>query len=98
RIVYPWIGCGTCPACLAEEDNLCERQASIGVARHGGFGEKVTVPHPRYLVDPGDIDPALAATFACSGITVYAAIAKLMPLSPDTPIVLVGAGGLGLQA
>ncbi len=98
RIVYPWIGCGTCPACLAEEDNLCEKQASIGVARHGGFGDQVTVPHPRYLVDPQGIDPALAATFACSGITVYSAIAKLMPLDPDAPVALVGAGGLGLQA
>lgn len=98
RIVYPWIGCGTCAACLAEEDNFCEAQASIGVVRHGGFAEKVTVPHSRYLVDPGTIDPALAATFACSGITVYSAAAKLMPLAPDAPVALVGAGGLGLQA
>lgn len=98
RIVYPWIGCGTCEACQAEEDNLCERQSSIGVVRHGGFGEEVTVPHPRYLVDLGGIDPALAATFACSGITVYSAIAKLGPLAPDKPVALVGAGGLGLQA
>ena len=23
RIVFPWLGCGTCDKCLAEEDNMC---------------------------------------------------------------------------
>jgi len=58
----------------------------------------VVAPHPRHLVDPGTLDPALAATYACSGITVYSAIRKVMPLPPDEPVVLVGAGGLGLSA
>jgi propanol-preferring alcohol dehydrogenase len=33
-----------------------------------------------------------------SGITVFSAIKKAMPLTPTQPIVLVGAGGLGLNA
>jgi len=51
------------------------------------------VPHARYLVDYGDIDPAVAATYACSGITVYAAIKKIMPLNPDDAAVLIGPAG-----
>lgn len=98
RIVYPWLGCGTCERCLAGEDNLCAAPSSIGIMRHGGYAERVVVPHPRYLVDPGDVDPAWAATFACSGITVLSAIRKLMPLSPRSPVLLIGAGGLGLAA
>lgn len=98
RVVYPWLGCGHCAACLAEQDNMCLAQRSIGVVRHGGFGSHVIVPHPRYLVDPGHVDPGLAATYACSGITAYSAIAKIMPLEPDTPVVLIGAGGVGLLA
>jgi alcohol dehydrogenase/propanol-preferring alcohol dehydrogenase len=58
----------------------------------------VVAPHPRHLVDPGTLDPAVAATYACSGITVYSAINKVMPLAPTEPIVLVGAGGLGMNA
>ena len=27
RIVFPWLGCGTCETCLAEEDNMCVRAA-----------------------------------------------------------------------
>jgi alcohol dehydrogenase/propanol-preferring alcohol dehydrogenase len=99
RIVYPWLGCGACPACLGNEDNMCVRAArSLGVYQNGGYGTHVVAPHPRHLVDPGDVDPALAATYACSGITVYSAIRKCLPLPPDEAIVLIGAGGLGLNA
>ena len=98
RIVFPWVGCGECERCLAEEDNLCAKGAAIGVRQSGGFGSHVVVPHPRHLVDPGDIDPAVAATYACSGLTVYSAIQKILPLPADKPVVLIGAGGLGLSA
>jgi alcohol dehydrogenase/propanol-preferring alcohol dehydrogenase len=98
RIVYPWIGCGHCDRCRDGDDNLCTEQHSLGVIRHGGFASHVVAPHPRYLVDPGTVDPAVAATYACSGITVYGAVRKALPMPPDYPIVLIGAGGLGLSA
>jgi alcohol dehydrogenase/propanol-preferring alcohol dehydrogenase len=98
RIVFPWVGCGTCARCRAEEDNMCANGRSLGVFQNGGYATHILVPEPRHLVDPGTLDHALAATYACSGITVYSAINKLMPMDPDDPIVLVGAGGLGLQA
>ncbi|MGI4880770.1 MAG: zinc-binding dehydrogenase, partial [Janthinobacterium lividum] len=75
----------------------CERSRAIGVRASGGFGDLVTVPHARYLFDLGDLDPALAATYACSGLTVYSAVTKLLPCPPDEPVVLIGAGGLGLS-
>lgn len=99
RIVYPWLGCGSCEDCLAGEDNMCAVSSrALGFAQPGGFAEQVVVPHPRYLVDPGTLPPALAATYACSGLTVLAALRKLLPLPPDAPVVVIGAGGLGLQA
>ncbi len=99
RIVYPWLGCGKCEKCLAEEDNMCTvTPRSLGVYANGGYGTHVIAPHPRHLVDPGNLDPALAATYACSGITVYSAIKKAMPMPPDEAVVVVGAGGLGLNA
>lgn len=99
RVVYPWIGCGHCPACLAEHDNLCTGGArSLGVMQNGGFASHVLVRDARYLVDPGGVDPALAATYACSGITAHGAVQKIMPLDGDDPVVLIGAGGLGLTA
>ena len=98
RVVYPWIGCGRCERCRAEEDNLCSQQRSLGVSVNGGFGRLVKVPHPRYLLAFDGIDPALAATYACSGLTAYSAVRKVMPLGTDQAVVLIGAGGLGLAA
>lgn len=98
RLVYPWIGCGHCTRCRAEEDNYCTGQRSLGVSVNGGFGRLVKVPHSRYLIPFDGIDPALAATYACSGLTAYAAIQKAMPMEPDETIALIGAGGLGLAA
>jgi len=99
RIVFPWLGCGTCETCLNEDDNMCAvANRSLGVYQNGGYGSHVVAPHPRHLVDLGTLDPAVAATYACSGITVFSAIKKAMPLSPTQAIVLVGAGGLGLNA
>lgn len=98
RIVFPWLGCGECEVCRAGQDNLCNKPCALGVLQDGGYGNEVKVPHTRFLVDFGDVDPAFAATLACSGITVYSAIRKLMPLPPDEPVVLFGAGGLGLAA
>lgn len=98
RIVYPWIGCGVCARCRAGDDNLCLAQRILGVMENGGFGSRVKVPHPRYLIDHSGLDPSLAATYACSGITVYSAIRKIQPIGPDEPVLLMGAGGLGLAA
>jgi len=98
RIVFPWVGCGKCAACLAEDDNMCLQGKSLGVFQNGGYATHVVAPHPRHLVDYGSLNPAVAATYACSGITVYSAINKVMPMDPGEPIVVVGAGGLGLNA
>ena len=98
RIVYPWLGCSDCRQCAQEEDNMCAAQVSLGVVQNGGFAEYVLVRDPKYLVDPGDLDPAVACTFGCSGITTLNAVSKVMPMDPEEPVVLVGAGGLGLAS
>ena len=98
RVIYPWLGCGECYYCDNGLDNWCRTPKGIGVVRNGGFGSHVVVPHGRYLADPGNVDPALAATYACSGLTIYSSLKKFMPIDPDAPILLIGAGGLGLMA
>jgi alcohol dehydrogenase, propanol-preferring len=98
RVVFPWVGCGTCEACQRDEENMCVTGRALGVFQNGGYATHVLATHVKHLVDIEGVDPALAATYACSGITVYSAINKLLPMNPKTPIVLVGAGGLGLQA
>ncbi|KAM0187502.1 hypothetical protein ACHAPI_011137 [Fusarium lateritium] len=98
QIVYPWLGCGSCTRCGQERDNLCAQQRGLGTLRNGGFAEYVIVPHPKYLADLGNLDPHVACIFGCSGITALSSVNKIMPLPPDEPVLLVGAGGLGLSA
>src|ERR1700684_4279016 len=55
------------------------------------------VPHPKYLIDLKGLDPVTAAPYACSGVTTYSALKKVESAF-NTPIVIFGAGGLGLMA
>jgi alcohol dehydrogenase, propanol-preferring len=98
RLVFPWIGCGACIRCGQGMDNFCTASRCIGLQRPGGYADHLLVPHPRYLIDAGGIDPAWAATLSCSGLSTYAAVSKLKPIPADEWVVVIGAGGLGLSA
>jgi len=97
RLVHPWLGCGECAVCRRGDEQLCRTPFSIGVFRSGGYADHLLVPHPRYLFDIGGIAPEKAAPLACSGITTYGALKKVGPLLQEEPVVIIGAGGLGLM-
>jgi D-arabinose 1-dehydrogenase-like Zn-dependent alcohol dehydrogenase len=98
RLVYPWIGCGACAVCRRGDEQLCLKPQYIGVFRPGGFSDHVMVPDPRCLVDYGNLPAELAAPLACSGLTAYSALKKFGDLLKTEPVVIVGAGGVGLMA
>jgi len=98
-VVYPWLGCGECPTCRRGEENLCAvKTRSMGVFTPGGYAEYVLVPHERYCVDLGALDPAETAPLACSGVTTYSALKKFGAKIKGEPVVIMGAGGLGHMA
>ncbi len=98
-VVYPWIGCSVCSHCLDERDTDCEAPQSLGVRRDGGFSEYVLVPKGRYVVPVADnVELALAATYACSGLTAYGALKKMPRMAPTDRLLIIGAGGLGLAS
>ncbi len=97
-LVYPWIGCGQCPACLDGMENHCSAPKCLGVHRSGGYADHILVPDAKYLIDIGDLDPAQIAPYACSGLTTYSALKKIgAPIYQQHPIIIMGAGGLGLM-
>jgi alcohol dehydrogenase len=95
--VYPWIGCGTCAACLAGEENICAAPRHLGITVDGGFASHVLVPHPRYLIDYAPLDTGFAGALMCSGLTAYAAIKRLGERAARGPVLLVGLGGVGMM-
>jgi len=97
RLVFPWIGCGTCAVCKRGDEQLCTAPRFLGVYRDGGYSTHLMVPHPRYLLNYGTrMKPEEAAPLACSGLTAYGALKKLGSLVKSEPVVVIGAGGLGL--
>jgi propanol-preferring alcohol dehydrogenase len=97
-LVFPWLGCGHCPVCQSGRENYCATPRSIGIYQNGGYADHILVPDSRYLLDIGDLNPAQIAPVACSGLTTYSAIKKLDPaIYRQAPIVIMGAGGLGLM-
>jgi D-arabinose 1-dehydrogenase-like Zn-dependent alcohol dehydrogenase len=98
RLVYPWIGCGSCARCREGMDNYCMMPRAIGLQRPGGYADHLLVAHPRYLIDASGIEPTWAATLSCSGLATYSAVCKLTPIPRDEWVAVLGAGGLGLSA
>ena len=99
RVVWPWVGCRECPACLRQEDILCERGRYLGARVDGGFSDYMLIPEPRYLLDYKGVDAAVVATYACAGITSYAALKRgLKGLGSGDVVLIIGAGGLGMSA
>ncbi|HLH75807.1 MAG TPA: alcohol dehydrogenase [Candidatus Binataceae bacterium] len=98
-LVFPWIGCGRCSVCARGEEQLCLQPRSLGLFLPGGFADHLLVPEARYLFPVGDLDPVKAAPYACSGLTTYGALKKVgRELMAAQPILIIGAGGLGLMA
>ena len=96
-IVFPWIGCGKCEACKNDNETLCEAPKYLGARLNGGYSDHIIVPDSKYLVSYGDMDPAVAAPYACSGLTAYSALKKIPNTGPEDWIIIIGAGGVGIN-
>ncbi len=94
--VYGGWGCGTCRYCLSGEEQLCDITKWVGIQAAGGYAEYLLVPHSRYLVPLGDLDPVASAPLVDAALTPYRAIKSALPkLGPDSTAVVLGVGGLG---
>jgi D-arabinose 1-dehydrogenase-like Zn-dependent alcohol dehydrogenase len=98
RAVYAWTGCGSCAPCRADHENLCANPRNLGVGLDGGFSNYLMVDHAKYLVEFDPLPEPFAATLGCSGLTAYSALKKAAPVDAENPLLIIGAGGLGLAA
>ena len=95
-LVYPWIGCGQCAVCKRGDENLCTTPNCLGIHRNGGYADHILAPNAKYLIDLDGLDPIAMAPFACSGLTAFSALKKVAANVKDAPLLIIGAGGLGL--
>ena len=92
--VNPLISCGTCDLCQAGRQNLCRNRQIVGIHRPGGLAAFVAVPAAQCHAVPAhlsDAEAALAEPLAC-GIRAV----TQTHLRPGEPLLILGAGSIGL--
>jgi D-arabinose 1-dehydrogenase-like Zn-dependent alcohol dehydrogenase len=101
RVTAPFIcACGTCPSCLAGDQQVCHHQEQPGFTYWGSFADLVVVPHAATnLVRVSDrVDYAAAATLGCRFATAFRAVVTQGRARPGEWVVVHGCGGVGLSA
>ncbi len=103
--------CGTCGSCATGHPVSCTSRndaesplsdangttVSHGLAT-GAFAEKVVVHTSQVVSLPGDMASDIACLLACGVITGVGAVVNTAGLRPGQDAVVIGAGGVGLNA
>jgi alcohol dehydrogenase len=101
RVTAPFVcACGTCPACLTGDQQVCHRQEQPGFTHWGSFAEFVVVHHAQVnLVRlPDGIDFRTAAALGCRFATAFRAVVAHGRASAGQWVAVHGCGGVGLSA
>ncbi|MEZ5174994.1 MAG: alcohol dehydrogenase catalytic domain-containing protein [Acidimicrobiia bacterium] len=95
---YGQVTCGACRACLEGNEHRCRRPEVLGMNRQGGFAELVAIPHQILIPIPDEVSDEVAAIVPDAIATPYHALVSIGKIRAGEIVVVVGAGGLGLQA
>ena len=104
--------CGACPSCGAGRPTGCAAphdgdhgplSTIEGGTLHqamacGAFAEKIVVHHSQAVKIPGDVAMDAASLLACGVITGVGAVVNAAALRAGQDVVVIGAGGVGLNA
>lgn len=95
---YVYESCGECRWCRDGRATLCPDMVRLGLERDGGLAEYVAVPTAN-LIPFSDRLPFEAAAVAMDSVTTpWAALSGRDPVRAGEYVLVVGAGGLGLNA
>ncbi len=104
--------CGGCASCAGGHPASCDTSydgdagpltTAEGGKLHqamacGAFAQKVVVDHSQIVAIPDSIPAEAAALLACGVITGVGAVTNAANLRPGQDVVVIGAGGVGLNA
>jgi len=101
RVTVPFVcACGTCPACLAGEHQVCEHQTQPGFTHAGSFAEQVRIDHAdvNLVRLPESVDFVSAAALGCRFATAFRAVRAHGHVHAGQWVAVHGCGGVGLSA
>ena len=102
--------CGTCPTCADARPTICmeaERSAPLSTAdgqpilqamHCAAFAEKVVVDRSQLAPVPNAMPLDVASLLSCGVITGVGAVVNAGKVKPGEDVVVIGAGGVGLNA
>ena len=104
--------CGTCPTCGTGHPSRCETpydrdhgpltMPGGGILHHGlktgGFAERAVVHTSQIAPIPADMPMDAASLLSCGVITGVGAVVNTGQVRPGEVVVVIGAGGVGLNA
>lgn len=95
--VSPNVTCGVCDFCRSGRTNLCGRGGfGLGLGRHGGLAELVDAPAVNLAPIPDGVDAVTASLTEPLAVAVRGV--GLARVAPDTRVLVLGAGTIGLCA
>lgn len=87
-------GCGHCEYCVSGNETLCRDVKNAGFTVDGAMAEECIVTADYAVKVPDNLDPAVASSITCAGVTTYKAV-KVSKIKPGQWIAIYGLGGLG---
>ena len=105
--------CGTCPACSAGDQVLCESKFDLSgnspLSSHkgapiihglstGAFAEYVVVDGSQAVTIPKDVPFAPASLIGCAVITGMGAVINTAGVTAGSSVAVIGTGGVGLNS
>lgn len=92
--VEPLIYCGTCPACAQGFYNQCHSVGFVGINRHGGFAQYVTIDTHMLHKLPDNVSFEEGALVEPTAVSFYGV--KESKLKVGDSVIIFGAGPIGL--
>lgn len=103
--------CGHCPSCASGRPVYCDGAGApppalrtsdggplVKAMNTGGFAEKVVVDRSQVVRMPEGIEMDVASLLACGVVTGIGAVVNSAAVRPGHDVVVIGAGGVGLNA
>lgn len=95
--VSPNVTCGVCAFCRSGRTNLCGQGGpGLGLGRDGGLAETIDAPVENLAAIPDGVDPITASLTEPLAVAVRGV--GLAGLRPDSTVLVLGAGAVGLCA
>ncbi len=98
-VLYPVVGCGTCPACLADDAPLCPSFGMLGESTDGCARDHVVLPAASVMAKPDALSFAQAAAMPTTFLTAWRMLrARARLQAGETVLVHGGRSGVGSAA